>query len=402
MIGQTLAPIEGNAESVRALSRSLRTAAAKLTSMNAILVDVKAGASWESPSGELFEAAVQQSPPILDALIDRYSGTAVALMAFSTELEPAQARANAASSRYEAATREYFRLEDILVGVMGTPAQDAVEQHQRYAMQAMQSAQEDHTAAWDSFTAADRRLTAQLRTLAAGILDDSAFYTMLAKLDNFSQEVAYLPPATRRFPLLNGLGIAGDIAGGVSGVALLVFYREGSWKQVGINGVASGLGIGAKGLRTGAFAGAAPASRLADARRVYAGEKLSTRERFFVGTREELLKKYPKATKGMGLTIPKSRTVVPLKEVPSLPATKGLPLKQKTQIWRAQGKLIAQRKIDTAFLDDIRAASAGGGNAQRMYVAGATLERVTPKLKEAANKALVAKPEEKAAAPTYP
>ncbi|EAP98608.1 hypothetical protein JNB_00530 [Janibacter sp. HTCC2649] len=402
MIGQTLAPIEGNAEAVRALSRTLRAAAVKLTSMNAVLVGIKAGASWDSPAGDLFEAAVRQSPPILDALIDRYAGTASALMTFSDELEPAQARANAAASRHEASTREYFRLEDLLASVMGTPDQVNVEDRQRHALQAMQSAEDDHAAAWRSFTAADRGLARQLRHLAHDLLDDSAFYSVLAKMDEFSEEMSYIPPATRRFPILNALGTAGDIAGGVSGVGLRLFYGEGSWKQVGVNVAASGTLMGAKGLKSGALAGSRSMSRLADGKRAYAGEQLSTKERLFIGTREELHKKYPKLGTAVEGRFPESRMVIPLPKIPSMLPTKGMPLGEKAKIWRSQAKAVTQRQVDKVFLDDLRAASAGGPNAQRMFVAGSTLERAVPKLKEGAANALGEKPEEKVSAPTYP
>ncbi|MEO7268650.1 MAG: putative T7SS-secreted protein [Knoellia sp.] len=402
MIGQTLAPIEGNAEAVRALSRTLRAAATKLTSMNAVLVGIKAGASWDSPAGELFEAAVRQSPPILDALIDRYAGTASALMAFSDELDPAQARANAAISRYEASTREYFRLEDLLASVMGTPDQVNVEDRQRHALQAMRTAEDDHAAAWRSFTAADRHLARQLRHLAHDLLDDSAFYSVLAKMDEFSQEMSYIPPVTRRLPVLNVLGTAGDVAGGVSEAALVLIYGEGSWKQVSINAAARGTVMGAKGLKTGALAGSRSMSRLADGKRAYAGEHLATKDRLFIGTREELHKMYPKLGKALDGRVPQSRMVVPLAKVPPMLPTKGMPLREKAKIWRAQAKSVSQRQLDKVFLDDMRAASAGGANAQRMFVAGATLERAAPKLKEGASNALVEKPEEKITAPTYP
>jgi hypothetical protein len=402
VIGRTLAPIEGDAEAVRALARTLRGAAAKLTSMNAVLVGIKAGASWDSPAGELFEAAVQQSPPILDSLIDRYAGSAIALMTFADELEPAQARAKAAISRHQVSTREYLRLEDLLASVMGTPDQVVVEDRQRHALQVMRSAEDDHAVAWESFTAADRHLAHRLRQVAHDLLDDSAFYSVLARLDEFSQEVSSVPPVSRRLPVLSALGTAGDLAGGVSGVALVLLYGEGSWKQVGVNVAASGTAMGAKGLKSGALAGSRPMSRLADGRRAYAGEQLSTRDRFLIGTREELHRKYPKMGRTVDGHLPESRLVVPLATVPAMLPTKGMPLGEKAKLWRAQARAVSQRQVDKVFLDDLRAASAGGANAQRMFVAGSTLERAVPKLKEGATDALVEKPEEKVRAPTYP
>lgn len=392
MIGQTLPPIEGNPEAVRTLSRTLRSAAGRLTSINAVLVDIKAGASWDSPAGELFEAAVQQSPPVLDALIDRYAGAAVALMTFSDELEHAQSRATAARVRYESSTREYLHLEDLLVSVMGTPEQAGVEERQRFEMRALLSAEDDHSAAWGSFTRADRQLARQLRHLADDILDDSAFYSSLAMMDEFSQEVACIPPVSRRIPVLGALSTAGEVAAGVSGVALLALYGEGSWKKLGANTVLSASGLGARGLKAGSLAGSRATSRLADRQRGYVGEKLSAKERFFIGTREELHRQFPKLSKAIDPHAPNSRMVVPLGKVPTMDSTKGMSLKQKAQVWRAQGAAIARHSADKVFLDNWRAASAGGSGAQRMFVAGSTLETAVPLLEEGANDVLVDQP----------
>lgn len=402
MIGQTLPPIEGDPESVRALSRSLRSGAAKLAAMNAVLVQIKAGASWSSPAGELFETAVQKSPPVLDALIDRYAGTALALLTFSEELEQAQVRDTAARARHAASTRAYFNLEDLVVAARGTPQEVELAQRQNHAMEALVCAERDHVSAWESFSRADHRLAQRLRQLADDILDDSGFYTVLATMDEFSQEVSSIPPVSRRLPVLGLIGTAGDVAGGVSGVALRVLYGEGSWKEVGVNAAARGAGLGAKGLTSGSLVGSRAASGLADGKRVYAGDRLSTKERFLIGTREELHKQHPKLGRRLDGSIPQSRMVVPLDNMPAMAPTKGLPLESKVQIWRSQARVVTRHQADQLVLDDLRAASAGGANARRMFIAGATLERSVPQLKKEANNLLVDKPEEKRTAPTYP
>ncbi|KGN29867.1 hypothetical protein N802_10255 [Knoellia sinensis KCTC 19936] len=394
MIGQALGPIEGNAESVRALASRLTSAAGKLASMNAALVRIKAGATWDSPSGELFEAAVQKSPPILDALIDRHAEAGVALRTFSDELEMAQARATAASDRHEAATKAYFHLEDLVLAARGTPEEVILQERQNDAMGAIVSAERDHAAAWRTFASADRRLALELRRLADDRLDDTALYTALATMDEFAEEASSIPEAGRGLPLINAVSTAGDVAGGISGVALLVLYGEGSWKEVAINTGASGAGVAAQGLKKGALAGSRPMSRLGDGKRAYAGDDITMKQRFVIGTRELLHERYPRLGKKVDPSMPEARMVVPLSDLPPMPSTKGKTMSQKVQVWRGRALVMTQRKVDEAFLDEWRAATAGGSGAQTMFVAGTTLEKTAPTLQQRASEAFREKPDE--------
>ncbi|KGN36314.1 hypothetical protein N803_05790 [Knoellia subterranea KCTC 19937] len=345
----------------------------------------------------MFEAAVQESPPVIDALIDRYAGASGALQSFAEELESAQRRCQAAIERHAAATDEYLRLEGLLVAAQGTPDEALVLRRHNHAMSAVVSAERDHRAAWQSFTEADRRTAGRLRALAADVLDDPTSYAALATMQEFSGEMSSMPPVLGNAPGLKQLGAAGEVSGFISGVGLRAFYGEGSWKTVGINAVGTvGTGAGAV-VKRGSVVGAHPVSRLDTRARDYAGEKLSTRQRFFIGTREQLHATFPKASQRLDPSMqPSRRIILDGSDLPTTP-TAGLPLADKARVLAERAKVMARRKADAVLLDDWRAASAGGPTAQRMFVAGVTLEKATPQAESRLVKAVEAgeeKPDE--------
>ncbi len=403
MTGPILRPIEGNPDSVRILASALTSGAAKLSAINHVLVNLKAGASWDSPSGELFEQSVQESPPLLDALIDRYAGAAAALRTFAGELGEAQASAQRAIERKKAQSFVYAALEDQMAARMdaGQPWNDVL-QSQNEVLADMNAADASHAVALERFEAADRLLARRLRVLAEDILDDSWHYTALTKVQGFSQGLASLPGWSRKAPVLGQVLMVSDAVSTLSQVALRVFYDEGSWKEIGINTTASVTMLGASSLKNGALAASRPMSRLVDGRRAHLGESLSTKERISLGTLDALKEQYPRASKFIDPDVALSRMIVPLDDVPALASTAGLSVKQKVQAWRVHGRALATRKADEVFFDNWRAVSAGGANAQRMFIAGSTLERAVPKVQEGAVNTFVEKPEEKASAPTYP
>ncbi|WP_353950415.1 hypothetical protein V6K52_12320 [Knoellia sp. S7-12] len=403
MIDAILRPVEGNTESINSLAASLTSGAAKLSSINAVLVNIKAGASWDSPAGEVFEQRVRESPPLLDALVHRYAGAAAALRVFATEHGKAQdvAQQAIASNRLERAA--YATLDVQMTARMDAgQTWDDLLSEQNKVLERMGTAQRQHAHAWERFERADRLLARQLRALADDILDDSWHYTALTEVQGFSQGLSSLPAPVKKMPVLGQVLLVSDAVNTLSQVAIRVFYDEGSWKDIGINTAANVTVLGAASLKSGALAASRPLSGLADGKRAYLGESLATKDRFLIGTRAELHKKYTKLGQLIDPKAPLSRMVVPVDKVPRMAPTDGLKLKEKVQVWRAHGTAVARRQADKSFFDDWRAVSAGGANAKKMFVAGSTLEKAVPKVKDAANNQVAGKPEEKVSAPTYP
>jgi hypothetical protein len=383
---RVLPPVEGDPESVRALAAGLRSGAARLAQVNGVLTGIKAGASWDSPAGEAFEAAVHRSPPVVDALIDRYAGAALALMTFADALEVAQQQARASSESHRDASLELRALEELAVTARTDPvAAEAVRRRQGEAMGRAMQAERRHARAWDEFRTADRLLARRLRALADDILDDPWHYSVLATADEGAQELAAMPPAARRTSVTAALGATADVVGAGSRVALLVLYGEGSWKQVGVDAGVRALGVGARGLKAGAVAGSRPTSDLDGRTRAHLGEELSPRQRLGTGVRDELHRTRPSLARTLDPSGGPSRMVVPLAALEPMRSTKNLTPGEKAQVWRAHTTAIARRRADEAFLDDWRAATAGGAGAQRMFVAGVTLERTLPKVRDAAS-----------------
>ncbi|MFW5471073.1 hypothetical protein ACOCJ4_13630 [Knoellia sp. CPCC 206435] len=403
MTDRVLPPVEGDPESVRALAHSLRSGAGRLAQVNGVLTGIRAGASWDSPAGEVFEAAVHGSPPVVDALIDRYAGAALALTTFADALELAQRHALAASGRHSDALEDLRRLEDQAVAVQADPvAADAVRRRQGEVMEQALDAERAHARARDDFRDADRHLARRLRALADDILDDPWHYSALAAADEGAQELAAMPPAARRTSVTAALGAAADVLGTAGQVGLLVLYGEGSWKQVGVDAGVRALGVGARGLKAGAVASSRATSDLDGRTRGHVGEELSTPRRLGTGVRDELHRARPNLARTLDPSGGPSRMVVPLPALEPMRSTKNLTSGQKAQVWRAHTMATARRRADEAFLDDWRAATAGGAGAQRMFVAGVTLERTLPKVKEAATAAGAPKPDEARRPATYP
>ncbi|PRY56096.1 hypothetical protein BCF74_12045 [Knoellia remsis] len=399
MIGQVLPQIEGDYTSAMAPADALSTGAARLSSINATLVGIKAGSSWESPAGEAFADAVRESPPLLDALIDRYRGAATAIRALADVLVETQVEARRAEELRSGAWFTYQSLEDRLVALAGQePETSELSRLQIEQVDWMNRATERHRRAWDRFTEADERCAVALRRLADDILDDSATYTALAKMQNYSEEIASIPSVFRRGPVA-ALTTTGDVMGTVSDAALLIFYSEGSWKKVGVNVAARAASYGAGRLTVGSQLGARPFSRVADQSRGYVGDRqLTFGYRVGASIREGVHTAYPKISKGLDPKYSPERMIVALTP-PAMPAFKGMSWGQKAAAAKTYAVTQARYQADKTFLDGWRAATAGGTTAQRMYVAGVTLERVEPKLTSAANAALTPKSSECASTP---
>lgn len=374
MSGPILQPIEGNEDSVRSLAAALTAGAAKLSAINAVLVNIKAGSTWDSPAGELFEQSVRESPPLLDALVDRYAGAAAALRDFAGELGREQASAQRAIEWRSAEYSVYRALDEQMASRMsaGEPWDDLLTL-QNQVLGNMNQAQRRHADAWQRFDTADRRLAHTLRVLADDILDDSWHYAAVAKVQGVStsfDDVLNLPGEIPGFGVVYGLGaskvpLLGQVMTATaatrtaSTAALKVFYGEGSWKEVGVNAAATVVGRAGSGMVKGATHKAErfplPGRLLG---KVTGDTSLAGRERAIAGMRKEWADSRASFEKHVFPV--RSPGVVP-KELP-LPGPLGL--RQKVVAGVAKSN-VGQWQLATA----------GGSTAQKMFASGVTLQQ---------------------------
>ncbi|GAA4123931.1 hypothetical protein GCM10022415_29530 [Knoellia locipacati] len=386
-----LPPIEGDPASVRALAAALTSGAARLSSIASVLAGIRAGSAWESPAGVAFGSAVAASPPLLDALTDRYAGAAAALRTFVEVHERSQAQAQAASSMYAEHLQVHRGLEIQMDAAAGDAAELEVLRHVAGTVLArLRDAEQAHARATSEFVEADRRLARRLRALADDVLDDSWHYMVVARAEEAATAMdAGFAWASGSFP---GAGLAlGKVpgasqamgataaVGGLSRVTLALAYDEGSLRDVAVTAATAAGLHAAGGLVKGSQVGAT--RRGVGRGAVVSGRpSLTMRQRTLAGAREQW------ATSPMSF---RSKVV---RATPIRPTKVSGP-------WHARLRQTAQAKVDASVVGQWRLASAGGPGAQKMFAAGVTLEKTLP---VARRLAVDTKPEEKAARPTYP
>lgn len=392
-MSRALLPLPGHPERLRMLADALAGGAARLSAVNTVLLGLRAGVRWDSPSGHAFEAAVQAPPPVIASVIERYAGASRALRTLADALEAAQGEVARATSAHD----EAWRRHDVFLARRDVAVDPVERVDLERAMDSqvalVAEAERRHARAVEQHREADRACTRALRALARDALEDTTAYTAVVGAGTMSK------PVTAIGSLLPGrgklVGVAGAATGTLSEVGLLVLWDEGSWKQVGTNAlVAVGTAAGsvmvagsALGVRVAVDGGQRVFTKVANP---------STGSRLVAGARTTFDDWVTGWRRRLGLHVPPA----PPRIVPR-PAPKAPTLGQRM----GHG---AQRAVDDAFLDGWRVASASGPRAQQMFVAGMTLKQGPKVAKQAAaaHERLTAPPpgnsEEKGARPTYP
>jgi hypothetical protein len=385
----SLPPLSGHPGAVLLLADRLAATAQRLSALAGVLARLRDGAIWDGPAGEAFGERLRATGPVLDAVAARLGGAPPALRSLAAAMEEAQALITTAVLDLDEAEHAYAVLEDhaavlVAAGAGEGSAELLVVRHlQIEQVEAQGLARARHAAAAERFREADARCAAVLRTVSVDAIADSLPYRVLAGVSSAGHDAAGLGLVATAVPELRPVVEVAERATVAADAALLVAYGEGDAGQLA---VAAGLGVlGAAGgvLRRGATAGAertatgvVSAARLTARERVALGVVREARARrdtlrasFRVpparGTPSALLGGpaprsfvHPGAGLGRGLT------------VPAVVSGLGAGARRVAAGTRAA----AQQRVDRAFLDDWRLATANGPQAQRMYTAGTTLE----------------------------
>ncbi|WP_404383479.1 hypothetical protein LL946_18835 [Knoellia locipacati] len=369
-MSRTLLPLEGRPEGLRGLADVLSGGATRLAAINTVLLGLRAGARWDSPSGHAFESAVQAPPPVIAAVIERYAGAARSLRTFADELEEAQHTVGEALASH----REAWRRHDTFMERRGVAVDSVEQQDLERAMNAevavIAEAERRHAVAAMRQTEADRACARTLRALARDALDDPTAYSALVAGGAASRPAALVGGVLPgRFRLV---GAAGAAVGTLTQVGLLVLYDEGSWKEVGTNV----LGAAVTALGSVLVAGSAVGARAVatGGRRVFGKTANPTMGfRLGAGARTTFDDWVDGWRTKVGLAVrPRPSPVVPR------------PLPPATSV-AGKARNATLRAVDGAFLDSWRMASASGPQAQRMFVAGVTIQQAPTVAKQVSN-----------------
>jgi hypothetical protein len=384
-----LPPLPGHPGAVRLLADRLASTASRLSALASVVARLRDGAVWDGPAGDAFGARLHETGPVLDAVAVRLGGAVAPLRALAAAMEEAQRVIDVTVLDLEEAEHAYAVLEDRAAALFGAGAEEGsaelvvVRHLQVEQVEAQRVARARHAAAAERFRIADARCAAVLRALGVDGIADSLPYRVLAGVSGAGHDVATLGPVAAVAPELKPVVAVADRAAVAADAALLVGYHEGDAGQLAL---ATGLGVaGAAGgvLRAGSTAGAGRT-----AAGVVSTATLTARQRVALGVlgqararrdalRAQFLVPPARGTPSalLGAPPPRSSALAGLGvgrglSVPAVVNRLGTGARRA-----AVGVHVAARqRVERAFLDDWRLATANGPQAQRMYTAGATLE----------------------------
>ncbi len=382
-----LPPLPGHPAAVRLLADRLSSTAPRLGALAAVLARLRDGATWDGPAGEAFGHRLREMAPVLDAVAARLGGAAAPLRVLADAMEEAQAVVTTAVLDADEAEHAYAVLEERAALLVGTGASEqspemlVVRHLQVEQVEAQQAARARHAAAAERFQEADRRCAEVLRRLAMDDVADSLPYRLLAGVSTAAHDVGTVGALAIVAPELRPVAALADAAAVGADAMLLAVYGEGDAGQLALGAGVAAAGVAGGALRAGATAGAQRTStgvvstaRLTGSQRVALGALREARAR-----RDAI-----RAT----FQVPGERGTAS--------ALIGGPTPRRAARWAtggavatgsraarleggasrvvARARALARERVNRAFLDDWRLATANGPQAQRMYASGATLE----------------------------
>ena len=384
-----LPPLPGHPGAVRLLADRLAATSQRLSALAAVLARLRDGATWDGPAGEAFGARLREVEPLLDAVSVRLGGAATPLRALAGAMEEAQAVVAAAVLEAEEADHTYAVLEDRAAALVGAGVEEGssellvVRHLQIEQVEAQRSARARHAAAAERFREADARCAAVLRRLSVDGIADSLPYRVLAGVSGAGHDVATLAPVATVVPELKAVVAVADGAAVTADAALLVAYGEGDAGQLAVSAGLSAMGAFGGALKLGSTAGAqrtatgvVSTATLTARQRVALGlvrEARARRDALHASFRVPPARGTPSAV--LGGPAPRSYDLSGSGlgrglSVPAVLNRLGAGARRAT----VGARVAARQRVDRAFLDDWRLATANGPQAQRMYTAGVTLE----------------------------
>ncbi len=284
------------------------------------------------------------------------------------------------------AEHAYAVLEERVVALVaagadeGSPEVLVVRHLQTEQVRVQGDARARHAAAADRFREADHRCAAVLRSLSVDGIADSLPYRVVAGLGSAGHDLATVGALGAVVPELRPVAAAADAVAVAADATLLLAYGEGDLGEL-----ARGAGLAA----AGALGGVARAGATAGAQRTAAGvvvtARLTTRQRLALGAvrsararRDALVASFrvppERGTASALLGGPAPRAATAAGGAGLAGATAPARLAAGARLASSRARVLARARVERAFLDDWRLATANGPAAQRMYAAGATLE----------------------------
>lgn len=289
-LGVVLVPVGGSTGSIRALADGLDDLAAAVGLVGERVLDLRTMATWESPAGERFGAALRFLPSVLDQVRHRYGAAAGALREFAEHHARAAQVTEEQAVLHRAAHEEVFAVEEeiTLAATDPTGAERLARLYdrQRAAIARAARAEEEFATAWRRFDMAAEDCRSRLRAAAQDAIVDTGTYDALRTARSTAQSLTtafgvagMLPTPVKAFSAAaSGVG-SGVVLGG--DLLLLLGYAEGSWAGILETAAWNAAGRGAATMSRAAGVGAVKG---VDGQ--WAGRRLGSGERLRLGAAE--------------------------------------------------------------------------------------------------------------------
>lgn len=380
-----LPPLPGHPAAVRLLADRLTSTARRLGALAPVLARLRDGATWDGPAGEAFGHRLREVAPVLDVVAARLGGAAAPLRALADAMEEAQAVVTTAVLDVDEAEHAYAVLEQRAVELAGAGEQSpelvVVRHLQVEQVEAQQAARARHEAAVERFREADRRCAGVLRRLSMDDVADSLPYRLLAGVSTTAHDVGTVGALAIVAPELRPVAALADATAAGADTLLLAVYGEGDAGQLAL-----GAGVAAAGAAGGALRAGATAGSQRTATGVVTTARLTGQQRVALGALSEARARRDAIR--ASFRVPGERGTAsaliggPAPRPAGRWAAGGAPVSGSRAVRLeggasrvvARARALARERVNRAFLDDWRLATANGPQAQRMYASGATLE----------------------------
>lgn len=377
--------MNGHPEVLAGIAQGMQGTATRLRVQSRMLAMLRHGATWQSPAGAAFGARLQVMPTTLDQAVHRYAAAARAVRDLAGAMGKYQPVVTKAIADWREAERQIQALAsrvNELVDQGADPGSTMIvrlEQMQTELVGKQNNLVKVHDEAWRQFRAVDARCAAALDAAARDCVSDSRPYRAVSGAKEVAGGVEEMAGGFSVVqPELAPVASAAGAVARASELAMLVFYGEGSWKDLGVNVALTGVAKTGGVLVKGGLAGSRRAGST-----IIGTPGMTTGERVKEGIRLQAYQERNAIRGSVGL---------PAKPAP--PATTRHPEVVSTtnagagpRQSQAEQVLTDATGVDTQRLRQVREdwllASAGGPAAQRMYVSGEALKEVATRGQDA-------------------
>lgn len=231
---------EGDPAMIRAEADELKTVAANIHTVAAMLRTVSTKGVWDSCAGTTFDAEVGATPDDLVAIANRLAGTERIIRPYAERLETSQAALTRIRARYDDnVTTSQDRKATLATMTPEDPQYARVDREYRAASNARETNKREFTREAEEASADERTVATRLGDVAPELTDPRA-YNAFEKSSRTGTSSLVHNPVVDWIPTFRPMSVLG-VGDPIGKLGRRVVYGEGSYKDVSASTVVAGL-----------------------------------------------------------------------------------------------------------------------------------------------------------------